>query len=243
VPVAALGDGATRTVVLVPSDDAVDEADPVAYHLAVSTDSGATWTVSDGPLGDAEIASADPVSGVVAIFGSKLYRLDGTDAPQLPIDLPATPDLANLCRHGVTQAWMSGDTVVVVDATGATAAPIADAVQGLRLADCNATSALVEEGSMPVRYRRCTGGECKEVFRGATYAYGRPAMLPDGTVVYAAGRGALIALWTEGVAAPTYFKLPRALTLDEIVVWNGVPYALLHEPKDASLALLLVKLA
>jgi hypothetical protein len=101
---------------------------------------------------------------------------------------------------------------------------------------------VVEEASMPVRYHRCADGACAEAFRGSTYAYGRAGLLDDGTIVYAAGRGAVIAFWTEGVPDPTYFKLPRPFTLHSLVVWDGVPNALVHAPDDDDHALLAVPL-
>jgi hypothetical protein len=251
VPVAALGDGAEKTVVLVRAGDegTFPVEDLPAFRLASSHDGGRTWVVGDGVVnGRVDTVIADPVTGNVWVSGDSEAPSITVIGPPDPVTARATPllspppDLAGACRRGASLAWLAYDTVHRLENGTETQATITDAVQELRLADCTDRAVLVEEGSMPVRYRRYIAAECKEVFRGATYAYGRPAMRDDGTVLYAAGRGALIALWTEGVAAPTYFKLPRALTLDEIVVWNGAPYALVHDPKDASLALLTVKL-
>src|SRR6185503_5029732 len=93
-----------------------------------------------------------------------------------------------------------------------------------RILDCTTEAALVEEGGMPVVYQRCNATRCDVALRGGAYSFGRAAMLDDGTAVYAASRGRLIALWREGAADAEYFRLPSPVSLHALVVWDGVPY-------------------
>jgi hypothetical protein len=258
VPIAALGDGDTRTVILVPAFDDVPLAPGApAFQLATSTDGGRRWTPGATGPGPDSVLYAEPdyttgtidvVVGTISDYSEEArarYRFDAA----APTTIPPAYGAANLirgasCRAGDATWWNPGDGAGIAWSNNDTSGQILlPQISGdLRVADCTRDAALVEEGSVPVRYHRCVIQQCTEAFRGTTYAFGRAAMKPDGSVVYAAGRGAVLALWHESSAEPTYVKLPRALTLDALVVWGGVPHALLHDPKDASAALLAVKL-
>jgi hypothetical protein len=251
VPIAALGAGDERAVLLVPDTSGGFEppATTPALLVVVSTDGGKTW--KPGPRVAVTIvdsAEAADDSGIVDVYADlaalqdeladdpttfHLVRFDGAHplAPPTVLTVPRF-ERENTCRHGAV-LWGYDEEIGVVRVAGTEVAHL-DPVAGsaTRAVACTADALLVEESDVPVRYHRCTARECKEAFRGSVYAYGRAAMLDDGRVVYAAGRGHVIALWTENVADPTYFKLPGTLTLDDVVVWDGVPHALVYPTDD-----------
>jgi hypothetical protein len=259
-PVAALGRGDTRSVVLTP-DPRPDRPLPAGapgFVLATSSDGGRTWALGPQVAGHLLRADLDVLTGTVDVVVSdepfvlsrphqlvptRWYRLDG-EAPAVlpePLEVPGL-ELQEACRRG-RAVWahhaagqvigVLGDEVVLLEAPAGVD----------RVLDCTGDAALLEEGSMPVQYHRCTRDGCALAFRGATYAYGRAALREDDRVVYAAGRGHVLALWTEGVPEPTYFKLPRPMTLHALVVWDGVPHALVHAVRDPARALFAVPLS
>jgi hypothetical protein len=244
VPIAALGAGDERAVLLVPDGSSGAEPPPSdpALRIAVSSDGGKTWTL--GPavaVGSVDSAEADEASGTVDVYADlfddaetfHLLRFDGAHplAPPAVLTVPRFQRGA-ICRAGAV-LWGYDMQHGVVRVAGTEVTHL-DAVDGSYTSpvDCTADAVLIEESGVPTRYHRCTRDGCKEAFRGSVHAYGRPAMLEDGRVVYAAGRGHVIALWTENVADPTYFKLPGTLTLDDLVVWDGVPHALVYPTDD-----------
>ncbi len=222
-----------------------------------SRDGGATWQPTPPPLGDGAPAAAaitgyavfpdwlagtlDVVLGTAA--GDLLVQLDGArpTAPAVARPIP-DGDLADGCRRGGVTWWLAGQTVYRAAAGTITERPLAVPDDAARLADCTATAALIEQASAPVVYHRCVEAGCSQAFRGGSYAFGRAAMLPDGGVVYVAGRGHVLALWRDAATAPSYLALPRALSLHDVVVWGDAAHALVHEPRDPDRALLAVPL-
>lgn len=254
IPIGALGKDLERSVVLVPDmmgGPAIPPGTP-ALVLAASKDGGKAWApvVREGLVaGMVDEAVLDLVTGRLDVVirsiderePDQYLRLDAARPTEIPAPVSA-PELrlGGACRRGDVLWWLASSGVYRL--AGAEPSQILPPAGGTRVHDCTADAVLIEEDSMPVRYHRCAKETCAEVFRGSTYAYGRAGMLDDGTVVYAAGRGAVIALWTEGVADPTYFKLPRPFTLHSLVVWDGVPNALVHAPDDDEQALYAVPL-
>ena len=254
IPIGALGKDLERSVVLVPDamGGVVVPAGTPALALAASKDGGKTWApvTREGLVaGMVDEAVFDLVAGAIDVVirsiderePDQYLRFDAARPAEIPAPVSA-PELrlSGSCRRGEVLWWLGSTGVYRLAGAELTQAPVP--AGGTRVHDCTADAVLIEEDSMPVRYHRCARGGCAEVFRGSTYAYGRAGMLDDGTVVYAAGRGAVIALWTEGVPDPTYFKLPLPFTLHSIVVWDGVPNALVHAPDDEDQALLAVPL-
>jgi len=242
-PIGALGSGDERAVLLVPDMSAgiAPPATTPRLSIAVSKDRGKTWAPGAPITGlTADVATSEPdrLAGVVDVIVAneeaeqptmQWLRFDGAHplAPPTVLTVPSF-DPRGACRRGGV-VWGFDETSGVVRIAGAEVMQVEASGDGeRRLVDCTADAAMLEQSDVPVRYQRCTRDGCKEAFRGSTYAYGRAAMLDDGTIVYAAGRGQILALWKENVAQPTYFKLPHALTLHGLVVWDGRPYALLY---------------
>lgn len=252
VALGALGAGADRAVLLVEqaTPTSTPRADAPAFAVVHSRDGGKTWAPARAAIapGVIEQVEDDPLGGGVDVVAVgdvvRWYRFDAARPLELPAPL-AAPRLPadEACRKGAIVWGYDGAAAVRLARDAVTRTPLPPPGFDTRVHDCTADAVLLEESSMPVRYHRCDGRGCQEVFRGSTYAYGRAAMLDDGTVVYAAGRAHLIALWREGVADPVYFKLPRALTLHALVVWDGVPHALLHDAGAGDPDLLVVPLA
>lgn len=251
VPIAALGAGDERSIVLeqVPAEPLTGDA----LALARSTDRGRSWTLAEaggfgffatGELGELrlDVANATVDLAYRTYGGSRLIHLDATRPFEVAI-LPTTTDdfrwLPEACRKGASLWWASGDGVGLLDGAELT---MVSPPTGDRVIDCTADAALVEESTTPVVYHRCDHKGCLEAMRGGAYTFGRAAMLDDGRVVYAASRGRLLALWTEGTAEARFYKLPEPRVLHAVVVWGGVPHALLHDPEDDSHALASVAL-
>jgi hypothetical protein len=249
VPIAALGDGDERAVLLVPDDSTgvPPPANDPPLRVAISSDGGKTWRL--GPdvaagLGVANGAEIVDVAGLVEVWADwdptatvptfHLLRFDAAHplAPPVRVTVPRFQS-DRVCRQGAVLWGYDADTGVVRVA-GSEVVHLDPIDGGYTMpTDCTADALLVEESGVPTRYHRCTRDGCKEAFRGSVHAYGRVGMLDDGRVVYAAGRGKILALWTEGVADPTYYKLTDALVLQDLVTWDGVPYALLS-PEDSN---------
>ncbi len=261
-PLAALGAGDERSIVIV--REQLDPAHQTLFDLVVSTDAGAHWKLQPGPPQITSHALADAFSDRVAgtvdlLFRTRdaqatrhvLLQLDGAH----PLTLPPLVETGELvlegaCRAGGATWWFgAGEVHRARGGVLTTMAAPAGAAYG-QVVDCSADAALValgdpiESGLLGVEgapvggLLRCAAGQACAPAPGAPdRAVDGAALLPDGSVVYVAARGPVLAVWGgPGAASPTNYALPREAELHGVVVWAGTPWAIVIDAGDPGAA-------